>query len=41
MVADYRVMVFFERQYAVVAQSGGSAPDNHSHFASWKMMPSV
>src|SRR6266481_6297783 len=41
MVAHYSVMTFLERQYAVVAQSSGSAPDNHSHFASWKMMPSV
>jgi hypothetical protein len=41
IVAYYRVMVFLERQYAVVAQSDGSTPDNHSHFASWKMMPSV
>src|SRR5882672_2893533 len=29
LVAHYRVMAFLERQYAVVAQSGGSAPDNH------------
>jgi hypothetical protein len=29
MVAHYRVMAFLERQYPVIAQSGGSVLDNY------------